>query len=353
MSVVTTRRSYWPSETPVVFQLAAWFVQVPAPAGERWNWTVATPEPPASAELLVRPIVLRTLAPSAGAVIGAGRVGVVDAHGDRSGGEGVAGDVGGDDAEVVLAVRDAGGVPARGLVRPGAGARGERWNWTVATPEPPSAELLASATRAADVGALSAGFVTEPVGSVLSTRTVIVAEVKELPALSVVTTRRSYWPSAWAVVSQLAAWFVQVPAPIGERWNWTVSRPEPASAELLVSATVLRTLAASAGAVMEPVGLVLSTRTVIVAEVKVLPALSVVTTRRSYWPSACAVVSQLAAWFVQVPAPIGERWNWTVATPEPPASAELLVRPIVPRTLAASAGAVTEPVGFVPSTSQV
>jgi hypothetical protein len=63
-------------------------------------------------------------------------------------------------------------------------------------------------------------------------------------------------------------------------------------------------------------------------------------------------VFQLAAWFVHVPAPIGERWNWTVATPEPP-SAELLVSETVPRTLAASAGAVTEPVGFVPSTSQV
>jgi hypothetical protein len=71
--------------------------------------------------------------------------------------------------------------------------------------------------------------------------------------------------------------------------------------ELLVSETVLRTLAASAGAVIEPVGFVLSTRTVIVAEVCVLPALSVVTTRRSYWPSACRVVFQLAAWFVQVP----------------------------------------------------
>ena len=67
---------------------------------------------------------------------------------------------------------------------------------------------------------------TEPVGSVLSTRIVIVAEVKALPALSVVGTRRSYWPSATVVVSQLAAWFVQVPAPAGERWNWTVATPE-------------------------------------------------------------------------------------------------------------------------------
>ncbi len=112
------------------------------------------------------------------------------------------------------------------------------------------------------------------------------------------------------MVSQLAAWFVQVPAPIGERWNWTVATPEPpASAELLVRPTVPRTLAQSAGAVIEPVGLVLSTRTVIVAEVWELPALSVVTTRRSYWPSAWSVVFQLAAWFVHVPAPIGERWN--------------------------------------------
>ena len=135
----------------------------------------------------------------------------------------------------------------------------------------------------------------EPVGFVLSTRTVIVAEVWALPALSVVRTRRSYWPSACSVVFQLAAWFVQVPAPIGERWNWTVATPEPESAELLVSETVLRTFAASAGAVIEPVGLVLSTRTVIVAEVWVLPALSVMWTRRSYWPSACSVVFQLAS----------------------------------------------------------
>ena len=153
--------------------------------------------------------------------------------------------------------------------------------------------------------AASAGAVTEPVGLVLSTRTVIVAEVWVLPALSVVTTRRSYWPSACAVVSQLAAWFVHVPALIGERWNWTVARPEPPSAALLVSETVFRRLAASAGAVIEPVGFVLSTRTVIVAEVTELPAKSVVTTRRSYWPSACRFVFQLAAWLVQVPAPAG------------------------------------------------
>ena len=176
----------------------------------------------------------------------------------------------------------------------------------MSTPEPTSAELLVSETGGTPISAPAAGAVTEPVGSVLSTRTVTVAEVKALPALSVVRTRRSYWPSPTLCVSQLAAWFVQVPAPIGERWNWTVATPEPpVSAELLVSATVSRRLAAAAGAVTEPVGLVLSTRTVIAAEVKTLPALSVVTTRRSYWPSLCAVVFQLAAWFVQVPAPDG------------------------------------------------
>ena len=61
---------------------------------------------------------------------------------------------------------------------------------------------------------------------------------------------------------------------------------------------------------------------------------------------------QLAAWFVQVFAPAGELWNVTVATPLP-ASAELLVSETVPAMSAPSAGEVTEPVGFVPSTSQV
>ena len=218
-------------------------------------------------------------------------------------------------------------------------------------PEPPS---LVVEVRVTVPERSAPGLPIVAVGAVLSTRTVIVAEVWELPALSVVRTRRSYWPSACAVVSQLAAWFVQLPAPIGERWNWTVATPDPPeSVELLVRPIVPRTLSLSAGAVIEPVGFVLSTRTVIVAEVWALPALSVVTTRRSYWPSACRWCSSSGTWFVQMPAPIGERWNWTVATPEPPASAELLVSEIVLRTLAASAGAVIEPVGAVLSTRTV
>ena len=73
-----------------------------------------------------------------------------------------------------------------------------------------------------------------------------------------------------------------MPAPAGERWKTTVSTPDPASAEFEVSATVPRRSAASAGAVTEPVGSVLSTRTWIVAGVdSALPAASVVNTRRS------------------------------------------------------------------------
>ena len=64
-------------------------------------------------------------------------------------------------------------------------------------------------------------------------------------------------------------------------------------------------------------------------------------------------MSQLEAWAVQVPVPAGERWKTTVATPEPPVSAELLASTIVPPTSAPFAGDVIEPVGAVASTSHV
>ncbi len=79
----------------------------------------------------------------------------------------------------------------------------------------------------------------------------------------------------------VAAWFAHVPAPAGERSNWTVATPEPESAESLERATVPRRSALAPGLVTEPVGSVLSTRTVIAADVKALPAASVVTTRTS------------------------------------------------------------------------
>ena len=61
-----------------------------------------------------------------------------------------------------------------------------------------------------------------------------------------------------------------------------MATPEPpVSAELEATEIEPRMFAPLVGAVIEPVGFVLSTRTVIAAEVRVLPALSVVTTRRS------------------------------------------------------------------------
>src|SRR3989442_9741764 len=44
------------------------FVQVPAPAGERWNWAEATPEPPSAELEETVTAVPRTFAEAAGAV---------------------------------------------------------------------------------------------------------------------------------------------------------------------------------------------------------------------------------------------------------------------------------------------
>ena len=75
------------------------------------------------------------------------------------------------------------------------------------------------------------------------------------------------------------AMVVQVPAPVGEYWNWAEVTPEPASAQLEETVTVApRTLAAAAGAVIEPVGAVESLVKVRVVAVEVLPALSVLVT---------------------------------------------------------------------------
>ena len=83
-------------------------------------------------------------------------------------------------------------------------------------------------------------------------------------------------------MSNVAPWFVHVPAPAGERWNCTVATPEPESAESLVSATVVpRRFAPALGAVTLPVGGVLSIRTVTPAEAVELPETSLVNVRRS------------------------------------------------------------------------
>src|SRR5919108_729203 len=153
--------------------------------------------------------------------------------------------------------------------------------------------------------------------------------------------------------------FVQAPPPAGERWNCAEATPEPPSAEFESTEIVPRTIPPALGAVTEPVGLVLSTRTfATAADVTELPALSVVITRRSYSPSPRDVVSSDTEYgalvsaepmFVQLPVPAGERWNCAEATPEPP-SAEFASTEIVPRTTAPALGAVTEPLGLVLST---
>ena len=67
-----------------VFQLAAVAVHVPAPAGLRWKTTVSTPEPPTSAESLVRLDRRHAdLGARGGGRDRAGRGRVVDADRDR------------------------------------------------------------------------------------------------------------------------------------------------------------------------------------------------------------------------------------------------------------------------------
>ena len=69
---------------------------------------------------------------------------------------------------------------------------GEVWNWAEATPEPASAEFAETATLVPLTNAFAAGAVIDPVGAVLSMRTLaIVGEIEVLPTLSVATTRTS------------------------------------------------------------------------------------------------------------------------------------------------------------------
>ena len=76
--------------------------------------------------------------------------------------------------------------------------------------------------------------------------------------------------------------FVQVLVPAGERWNSALATPEPASAESEVTVKVPLIVADAAGAVTDPVGACCRrVRWRSVAEVKVVPTLSVVITRRS------------------------------------------------------------------------
>ncbi len=83
-------------------------------------------------------------------------------------------------------------------------------------------------------------------------------------------------------VASAVATLDHVLVPAGERWNSALATPDPPSAESDVTTKVPLMTALDAGAITDPVGAVLSTRTLaIVADVNVLPTLSVVTTRTS------------------------------------------------------------------------
>ena len=139
------------------------------------------------------------------------------------------------------------------------------------------------------------------------------------------------------------------------------SKVEPPSLELKENEALDEFVGSVGWDVIDVFGEVLSTVTETRPEVNELPARSDVTARRSYWPSATPVVSNVTEYgasesesiVVQVPSPSGERWNTTVPTPEPAASAEFAATAIEARTLAPSAGAVIEPVGSVLSTRTV
>ena len=88
--------------------------------------------------------------------------------------------------------------------------------------------------------------------------------------------------TAYGAIVSAAPCAAQVLVPAGERWNWTDAMPDPPSAESVDIVIAPRRMPLVAGAVTAPVGAVLSTRTLaIVADVNVLPTLSVVITRRS------------------------------------------------------------------------
>src|SRR5947209_4662458 len=111
----------------------------------------------------------------------------------------------------------------------------------------------------------------------------------------------------------------QLLAPAAEYWKAAEKTPEPASVEFDERVTAAPpTLEPAAGTLSLPDALPFSTRTLAtVADVAVLPTLSVVTTRRSYSPSDRPVVSQLTAYGDvvsvaiedQLLAPAAEYWK--------------------------------------------
>src|SRR5919109_1524623 len=139
-------------------------VQLPAPAGERWILTFATPDPAslAVASRLIVPLMYwpGSVIDTVGAVLST----YAQEYGD-----------------VVSLQR------SLQLFIP----VGEAWNFSDATPEPPVSVDVPSKVFVPPSG--EPGFVMVAVGAVLSTRRfVAVEELVELPAVSVATARRSY-----------------------------------------------------------------------------------------------------------------------------------------------------------------
>jgi hypothetical protein len=97
------------------------------------------------------------------------------------------------------------------------------------------------------------------------------------------------------------------------------------------------------------------TSTVLAAEVKVLPATLLVTTRTSYVPlgkpdkvfqdTPYGEVVSAAPRLVHVAAPDGDVWNWAERTPETPSAEFDVTATVAPPTNPLAAGAVTVPVG--------
>ena len=110
-------------------------------------------------------------------------------------------------------------------------------------------------------------------------------------------------------------------------------------------------------------GAVLSTRTLVTTvDVTELPTASSDTERTSYWPSVNVVVSHVVAYgdvvsatprFDHEPAPAGDVWNCTDATPAAASVAVALAATLAPRTFAPATGAVTALVGASPSATMV
>ena len=170
---------------------------------------------------------------------------------------------------------------------------GERWKVTVLTvPGAVSDAVAASATAAPRRFAAATGAVSEPLGRIRS-MVIRTSSVFCLPALSVARTRRRRGPSDG--IGQDAWYGAPVSRPsrthesethAGEssaHWSkrtFAIPLPSSVAVALTVAGSAVARLTGF-GATTESAGSVLSTVTVIVGEVNVLPASSVVRTRRS------------------------------------------------------------------------